>query len=394
MSACVSLMRQWARQGDRRFFVRCIGWIAGMTLPLVALGCRNSASPVDGARHQVIWRVPVSQVGGGWHGTPAIVGNRVFFELNNGVTAFDVGTGAVLWQSAVKPNASPAAENIVARGGRLFLAEAVEVLGLDAATGAILWRFTPDAQAAESESAVDDVAMYIGTRTHKVYALDVRTGTALWTTDIGPTWSYPGFIKGMSVSGDTVYAGGVRYLNQFGGISAGVIAALDRRDGHVLWMYQGPGNGQFSVNSAPTVAGRLLVASDLGGAFVAVDRMTGQEVWRVNGTIGYFGPHAAPVVVGSQVYVGSNDKSVYRADLATGSVVWKTDTRGSIGTFTVCNQTAFANNQRLFALDTSSGQVVSTLLVDSGEDFLTSGFAVAPDRVLVSGSQAVYAIGC
>lgn len=142
------------------------------------------------------------------------------------------------------------------------------------------------------------------------------------------------------------------------------------------------------------MTGRLLVASDLGGAFVAVDRATGQEVWRVNGTPGFFGPHAAPVVVGAQAYVGSNDKSVYRAELSTGAVDWKTDTRASIGTFAVCNQTAFANNQGLYALDTSTGQVVGSLFVGNGSEFFTSGFAVAADRILVSGTQGVYAIGC
>lgn len=342
----------------------------------------------------MLWRVPVSQATGGWHGTPAIIGDRVFFELNDGVTAFDIGTGNVIWRSVVKTNPSPAADNIVAQNGRLYLAEAIEVLSLDAATGAILWRFTPDAQAAAAKSAVDDVAMYVGTRSHKVYALDVRTGTPLWTTDIGPTWQYFGIIQGISVSGDTVYAGGVRYLNQFGGMSAGVIAALDRRDGHVLWMYQGPSNGQNSVQSAPTVTARLLVASDLGGAFFAVDRATGQEVWRVAGTPGFFGPAAAPVVVGSQVYVGSNDQRVYKTDLQTGAVVWKTDTHGSISTFTVCNQAAFANNHGLFALDASTGQILGSLLSGNGSDFFTSGFAVAADRVIVSGTEAVYAIGC
>lgn len=342
----------------------------------------------------MLWRVPVSQSTGGWHGRPAIIADRAFFELNDGVTAFDVATGNIIWRSVVKSNPSPAADNIVARDGRLYLAEAVEVLSLDAATGTILWRFTPDAQAAAAESAVDDLAMYIGTRTHKVYALDVHTGAPLWTTDVGPTWSWFGIVKGISVSGDTVYAGGTRYLNQFGGLSAGFIAALDRHDGHLLWMYEGPGNGQFSVQSAPTVTARLLVASDLGGAFFAVDRATGQEVWRVNAPAGFFGPHAAPVVIDSRVYVGSNDQLVYSADLATGTVAWKTDTHASINSFAVCQQTAFANNQGVYALDVSSGQLLGSLHADDGSDFFTSGFAVAPDRVIVSGTQAVYAIGC
>ena len=130
----------------------------------------------------------------------------------------------------------------------------------DGGRGQVLWRIRSprpraagtapqDAQPAAAESAVDDVALHVGTRSHKVYALDVRTGSPLWTADIGPALTYPGFVEGISVSGDTVYVAGTRDLNQFGGLSAGVIAALDRRDGHMLWMYQGPGNGKFAVTS-------------------------------------------------------------------------------------------------------------------------------------------------
>jgi len=359
-----------------------------------ASGCRNTTEPVTAARGKVVWRVPITNVNdAAWMGTPAVEGNRAFFEINNTVTAFDVATGAQLWQTIVKSNPSHAAQNIIVRNGELYLAEASEVLSLDAATGAIRWRFTPDAQAALCESAVDDQSLYVGTRTHRVYALDTETGGTRWSTDIGADWQFFGIIKGISVSGDTVYAGAARYLNLAGGLSAGVIAALDRRDGRVLWTYQGPGTGENDVNSAPTVAGRLLVASDLGGAFFAVDRFTAQEQWRVNAPPGFFGPHAAPVVVGQQVYVGSNDAFVYSAELATGRVRWKTNIVGAIYAFTMCDNTAFAQNLGLFVLDGSSGGVVAQLYTDESE-FPTSGFAVSGDRVLVSGTKAVYAIGC
>jgi outer membrane protein assembly factor BamB len=99
------------------------------------------------------------------------------------------------------------------------------------------------------------------------------------------------------------------------------------------------------------------------------------------------------VVVGQQAYVGSNDAFVYSAELATGRVTWKTNIVGAIDAFAICNNTAFAQNLGLFILDGSTGAVVAEMYTD-GSEFPTAGFAISSDRVLVSGTRAVYAIGC
>lgn len=356
------------------------------------IDCHNPENP-GGGGSPFLWRVPLS--GTGWPGLPVIAGSDVFLEDSNTVLAIDLATGAKRWQTAVKTNPSPAAANIVAAGGALFLAEATEVISLDAASGAIRWRFTPDAQAAAAQSAVDDHAVYIGTRSHKVYALDPATGQPLWTTDIGTDWPYLGVVMGLSVSGDTVYAGAVKRLTPAGDSSVGIIAGLDRNTGSILFRYQAPQSvAASSVVSSPVVSGRLLLASDLGGSFYAIDRFTLQQVWRVLTKPGFFGPFARASIANNLVYIGTNDTYVYAVDLATGNVQWSTSTQASIHESAVCSQRVFANNLAIFVLDASSGRVLQTFFDADPNETPTSGFAVASDRVVFSGLHGAYALPC
>ena len=196
----------------------------------ISLTACEEIAGVGRSRDTFAWRTP-HQLGdrGGWQGTPAIDGHRLFVQVGNPVRALDTATGAMLWETPIfQGPQSPASSNIVVRDGNLFLAESGPVLSLDAATGVIRWRFRPDAQADRAESAVDDRAMYIGTRSHRVYALAVADGQPLWSVDIGPEWEHLGVVTGLSVSGDTVYAAADRWLSGNGFLQAGVIVALDR----------------------------------------------------------------------------------------------------------------------------------------------------------------------
>jgi outer membrane protein assembly factor BamB len=370
-----------------------------LCLALATVACNDCHNPNEnggvGGGGALLWKYPLADVGSGWTGLPVIVGSTVYVETTNTVLAIDLSTGTKRWQTVVKSNPSPAAANIVAAGGALYLAEAVDVVSLDAVSGTVRWRFTPDAQAAAAQSAVDDHALYIGTRSHKVYALDPSSGQPLWTTDIGTDWPYLGVVMGLSVSGDTVYAGAVKRLTAAGDSSVGIIAGLDRNSGAILFLYQAPQSvAASSVTSAPVVNGRMLLASDLGGAFYAIDRFTLQELWRVRTQSGFFGPFARPALVNGRVYVGTNDTYVYATDAVTGNLVWKTTTNASIHESAVCGQRIFANNLAIFVLDVSTGQVLRTLFDDDPNEIPSSGFAVASDRVVFSGVHGAYALPC
>ena len=356
-------------------------------------GCDGPSSVGGSGATSILWKAPLSDATG-WNGLPAIAGSTVYFETQNTVLALDLTTGANRWQTTVKTSPVPAAANIVASGGSVYLAEVADVVALDAATGAIRWRFAPDAPAEAAQSAVDDHALYVGTRSHKVYALSLSSGQPVWTTDLGPDWPYLSVIGGVSVSGDTVYAAGTKRLTPNGDSSASIIAGLDRSTGALLFEYQAPQYFPMSgVPSSPVIRDRLLYVSDLGGAFFALDRFTLQESWRVT-TYPGFGPFARASLGGNRLYLGTNDTYVYAVDATTGRELWRTTTSASIHASALCGQRVFANNLGIFVIDAGAGQLLQTLFDADPNEIPASGFAVASDRVVFSGNHGVYALRC
>ena len=213
--------------------------------------------------------------------------------------------------------------------------------------------------------------------------------------DVGPEWQYESVVKGISVAGDTVYAAVTQWRAENGYISSGWIVALDKHTGEILWRFSsGSGNEQRSVNSAPTVAGRLLLASDIrGNSFFAVDRFTGKEVWRYTGAPGRFGPSESPEVVEGIGYVASNDQYVYAFEPEAGRILWKTQMPASMGSFAVCKDRIFVNYQYLGVLDRRTGKILARAYEDTSELF-TSDFAVHEDRVFIVGDKYIYAFKC
>ena len=376
MRGCIQLLREQ--------FV----WQAIISAMVVQTSCRE---PTGGEAVRIVWRIPVSGIDGGWDGVPTVAGGHVLMQIDGDITAMHAATGSTAWKRNIRNVTVSAATNIVAASGRLFTVDK-DAVALNGSTGAELWRFAPDS-ASQSFNAVDDRAFYVGTRGHSVHALDVASGAELWKTDFGPSWTYPGIVTGISVSGDTVYVGAVRFLNQFGGSRSGVIVALNRLTGDTLWTYQSA-RTYDSVNGPPVVSGNYIVANDLsGGSFFALNRFTGQEVWRVVGPLDRFGAHAPAVVIGQRVYVGSNDEYVYSVDLTTGTQVWKTFVGGSIAGFAVCGDRVYAQSFKLTILDRSSGKKLDNAFTGDSE-FLTSGLVSGDRKVFGSGNKAAYAFAC
>ncbi len=345
----------------------------------------------------MVWRTPLNPGERTSREIPATDGTRLY-GVTGSVSAWDAHTGALLWgYRGIKL----VPINVVVRDRRVFVAAEVAV-ALDAITGREIWRFAPVADGSLGQSAADERAFYFGTTdpfektgTHRVYALDQVTGAVLWSTDIGPDWKYRGAVNGVSVSGDTVYAAATQHNNLYGGLATGWIFALDRGTGRILWSFRnGDGSDRRSVFRSPTVVGRLLLASDLyAGSFFAVDRFTGEEVWRVTGPIDRPGPGQAPVVVENTAYVASADFFVYAVDLETGRVRWKTSTGSSNSSFAVCGDKIFANHLGLSVLDRRTGRVLYKH--NDENDYPTSGFVTLKDeRVFVFGSKSAYAYSC
>jgi serine/threonine-protein kinase len=331
----------------------------------------------------------------GFGGIPAVDGQRVYVEGDTGLAAFDQGTGRKAWEPRLTTGGGSQA--VVFRAGRLYSAEVEVVRAYDAESGAVVWEHAFPNQSSPDFGAlaVDDRAVYVGTRDHRVLALNVATGATVWDVDVGRGWTFPGLVAGVSVSGDTVYAAVTRNLNPNGFDQAAVIVALQRSTGAELWRYQSAGT-KSNVSSPPVVAGSLLVAADrYGNSMFAVDRATGAEVWRVRGEAGFVGPYGPPPVADGVAYLGSGDTRVHAVDLATGSVKWRSEgTRASIRALGVCGDRVIVNNDDIQVLDRRTGKLLRVAMRSSDTEFATSGVAVAGGRAFIAGSRKVYAVSC
>jgi outer membrane protein assembly factor BamB len=371
--------------------------LASASLVLGIAACEEPADIPPGGQAsvggvRVLWRTPLAE-GAHLH-APTTDGARFYSEGNRRVEAYALTTGARTWSE--RPDFRTAPANYLVRDGKV-LGVGSRAVALDVSSGREVWQFTPDTTAALAESAADERALYFGTMSHRVYALNHADGSLIWSTDVGPEWQHRGIIRGVSVSGDTVYAGVDQHVTPNGERSIGWIFALERATGRVLWSYQnGTGQDQRYIGSAPRVVGRLLLAVDYPqNTFIAVDRFTGQEVWRTAGIPSYAGADEAPVVSGDTAYAASHDQYVYAMALQTGHVLWKTRMPAGNRALAICGNRLLANYLGLAVLDRQSGQLLGTGLNDYAQnDFPTTGFAVAGNRAFVSGEKAAYGLEC
>ncbi len=371
--------------------------ISAAVAVLSAWTCSDSGStdPGNNGRPvalEVLWHTQTAATRASFfQGTPAVDNGMVFVEDGNTVLALDAATGTKRWARPVRIAPIPAARALLAHNGAVYVSEVDSVLAMRESDGSTIWNFHPDSQAVVYPS-MDDRALYTGQRGIPfVYALSLSDGHLLWKVNIGIGWTYPGFVNGTAVSGDTVYVAGRKFLAQNGYIVQGILVALDRRDGHEFWRYEIPGQ-QSGLQDAPVVAGSLIVASDLRGfAVFAYDRFALRETWRIKNPDN--GPLTPPVVVGNDVYSGSADTHMYAIDLQSGNVKWKQSLGGSIAGTGYCAGQVFGQNESLQRRDPQRGGAYTGALNAETYPF-TSNLTSDGNRLYFTGENGVYAIKC
>jgi outer membrane protein assembly factor BamB len=364
---------------------------------LTGAGCApDLTQPVATDSIRVAWSTPLGVTGSFTPGYQGIStdGERLYI-LWRGVTAYDLETGAQKWQT---PGTGWGPENVVARDGRVFTASNV-ARALNAETGAEIWRFTADT-AAVASSAVDERAFYIGTESRRVYALDVATGQPLWWSEVLPRGPYRAVVTGILAHGDTLYVSLVEETSPTGHLKRGWIVALERNGGRVLWRYVNESANEPHDAGRHAVAGRMLLVNDLnGGAFMGVDRFTGQEVWRYVGPADRYGARDIFKVVDGVAYLASNDTHAYALDPQTGRRHWTVSLGGSASSSAVCGDNVFAAVGALFMLDRATGERKAALFLDrdgsvGSDEFVVSRLLAHGSRVYFVGWKNVHAVEC
>jgi len=294
----------------------------------------------------------------------------------------------------------------------------------------------------DATPVVTNGTIYIGSKDHKFYALDAKTGQLKWATDIG----YPIFEKAIETDKQIV-------VHSFAkGLSPNAIFVLDKKDGQVLWSMEGKGlvtypalsgnvvyyglsenkdSSRFSMNAAEVSTGKLLWTLELqgrrperiyssseliyvtafeGGELIhlpdntvkhaptatrvyAVNASTGKLVWEYKG--GKAVTYAPPALaVGPKNVFFVEEDGLHAVDKTTGNQSWFLE-----GKYFYLNLQFSANvlyvdgdgarkNESISAVDVSSGEVLWR--ASPGENLYLRG--IIGDTVYVSSGSSLISI--
>jgi outer membrane protein assembly factor BamB len=196
---------------------------------------------------------------------PAVSGGRAYFGSYDGhVYAVDARTGVLAWRRDTrKPVVSTPAPDggLVVVGNRAY-----DLLGLDAATGEVAWKRYVWNSWVESSASVRDGVAYVGSSDAAyVAAVQTKDGRERWRADVhGWAWGQP------AVTPARVYAGVASQVGYLAAHRAGLVA-LDRATGQAVWRYAipAPPSGPYGFPGSPAAGAGLVFATGLDGKVYA-----------------------------------------------------------------------------------------------------------------------------
>ncbi|MFT9599511.1 carboxypeptidase regulatory-like domain-containing protein [Mesobacillus sp.] len=337
---------------------------------------RNAVSPnaIDLAALEESWEYNTSGKGKILFSTPAAANNKVVLVTDSGyVVALDAVTGKEQWSVRIGSTnrSSPTID-----GDTVYLSggEDGKIYALDLKSGSIIWTTVVGAKAIYESPLLVDGTLFVSSdlsEDAKVTALNAENGEKKWSVNLGaPTYFGP------SAGDGTLFIGS--YDNQ-------KLRALRIEDGTEVWSKTFVNEG---IASKPVFVGGTLYLAGTNfntesGTLYALDSKTGEEKWKAEG-IGDT-QAGSPIVYENIVVIGSAVQPVLRAfDAKTGQELWN---NRSVGT-TLNSGSVSANGLLFFA---GTGGNLSVIDVYTGErlkDFSlpvysTSGIPILPGQVIV-----------
>lgn len=252
----------------------------------------------DLSSREVAWRFGT---GGIIRSGAAVHDGLVTFASDDGsVYALTQATGELAWQFDLE-NAGPTRRlpapdapydydyrhsSPVAHGGVIYIGSGGgTVHALDQLTGQERWRFATEGRV-RATPVTDGELVYVGSWDGWLYALHADDGSLAWRFDTG------GIIQGTAALGEGIVVVGSRSAQLF---------ALDAATGEPRWTYVHE-DGSWVESPAVIRDGTVYVGSSDALKLFALDAMTGGTRWTAE-TGGW--AWATPVVTGEAVYIGA-----------------------------------------------------------------------------------------
>jgi len=141
----------------------------------------------------------------------------------------------------------------------------------------------------------------------------------------------------------------------FIGTIQGTLWALDRQTGQEIWKLSCDG----SIQHSPAFGEGRVYVGDTAGTLWSVEASSGRPLWRFRSGKGGF--VASPLLAGGTVFLGSRDGNFYAIDAATGQLRWQYATEGPIRCTAALagSRVVFASDDmHAYALNAGDGQLV------------------------------------
>ena len=107
------------------------------------------------------------------------------------------------------------------------------------------------------------------------------------------------------------------------GSADGRLYCLDARDGSLVWSYK----TEDSLKATPTIVGDRLIASGLDHYIYCLNALTGELIWKYKTG---FEVDCSVAVIDDRIYFGGEDGFFYALNLSDGSLIYKTVRLGSM----------------------------------------------------------------
>ncbi len=211
--------------------------------------------------------------------------------------------------------------------------------------------------------------LYVGSTDHRLYAIDLRTGTEKWK-----------FTAGSRVTASPAVAAGVVYFGSYDGN----FYAVDAASGKLRWKFQTLGERRFAGKhlhglqpagevmpdpfdfflSSPAVWHDTVYFGSGDNNVYALDAASGQLRWKfATGNV----VHASPALADGTLFIGSWDSYFYALDAQSGKLRWRFKTGedpvisnqvGIQSSAVVDHGTVYfgCRDSNLYALDAATGQ--------------------------------------
>lgn len=158
---------------------------------------------------------------------------------------------------------TPAADKNVV----VFGSADMNIYGLNASDGRLLWKINTEAPVLGAVTIRNGIA-YIGGSDHKFRAIDIKSGTVVWSYD-----GVEGYIETKPLVYDNLVIFGAWDKNLY---------ALDKKTGKEVWKWHEGKPGRFYSAAAvwPVAANGKVFIADPERVLTAIDASTGKTVWR------------------------------------------------------------------------------------------------------------------